>query len=472
MFLRVTPVAAQRKHVGTTDACPTGIAELSHLREACSFQGGMAWGERGLSPMQPMQRCIDIEYFLKWLTTDSVGVDTSYLAGFCGSMPHVHHLQVPAEPHFSGSIEDFREKHKDNASTLERLQNTVKVCAKCGKACALDERRKGTECCNACGASLQDVQQSHSDNIFMGFIYGIAEGKFRYKISMRVQTPEFLCFDDPLQCSPCHLNAIPTSLYCKDLRYLFTNPEKGLVLVKRLYEIGSQAALEQYWDHEARLLICGSKFHKGSQGIQKSWQFEIFGLAFREKIWAGQQRPSQAQALEAWAVTGFNFPPSMFQLHLQFIHLPPFPFHYSLFQSGEHFTRGRFFPLEYMKQALALGDAVRIENAGSCDIESLISKVKAAGVDYDQVYDAMVHKIHALQRKLSPWREADFRYRVMEGQVFEGRSAFPELDPKQVQKSDAQAMCNYGRPYEEGKPSGTYYQFAKAPEEVLAFEES
>eukprot|EP00438_Fugacium_kawagutii_P000500 Skav217661 [mRNA] locus=scaffold2919:128154:130839:+ [translate_table: standard] len=69
----------------------------------------------------------------------------------------------------------------------------------------------------------------------------------------------------------------------------------------------------------------------------------------------------------------------MFQLHLQFIHLPLFPFHYNLFQSGEHFTRGRFFPLEYMKQALALGDAVRIDDAGSCDIESLISKVKAAG---------------------------------------------------------------------------------------------
>jgi hypothetical protein len=48
--------------------------------------------------------------------------------------------------------------------------------------------------------------------------------------------------------------------------------------------------LSRYWDHEARLLIWGSKFHKGSQGIQKSWQFEIFGQAFREKIWAGQQR--------------------------------------------------------------------------------------------------------------------------------------------------------------------------------------
>lgn len=66
---------------------------------------------------------------------------------------------------------------------------------------------------------------------------------------------------------------------------------------------------------------------------------------------------------KAWAVMGFNFPPSMFQrgasslmssdssqlfrsrnvqqmfswvrLHLQFIHLPLFPFHYNLLQSPE-----------------------------------------------------------------------------------------------------------------------------------------
>lgn len=29
---------------------------------------------------------------------------------------------------------------EDDASWQERLQNTVKVCPKCGKACALDER--------------------------------------------------------------------------------------------------------------------------------------------------------------------------------------------------------------------------------------------------------------------------------------------------------------------------------------------
>jgi len=429
------------------DACPTGMAELSHLREALLQ---IAQEKISVDAINAMledaaqgEKCIDIEYFLKWLTTDSIGavgtVDTSYLAGFCGSAPHVNHLQVPAEPHFPGSIEEFREKYKDDASTLERLQNSVKVCANCGKACAFTLAN-----CNACGASLEDVPQSYNDNVFMGFIYGIAKGKFMYKISMRVQTPEVLCFDDPLQCSPCHLNAIPASLYCKDMRYLFTNPLKGLALIERLQETASQAALEQYWDHEA----------------------------FRNKIWAGQQRPPEWQALEAWAVMGFNFPPSMFQLHLQFIHLPLFPFHYNLLQSGEHFTHGRFFPLEYMKQALALGDAVRIDGAGSCDINTLIGRVKAAGVDYDQIYEAMLQKIHALQRKLSPWREADFSYCVVEGQVFEGQTARTELDPKQVQKGDSQALCNYGRPYEDGKPSGTYYQFAKEPHEVLAFEAS
>lgn len=424
------------------DACPTGMAELSHLREALVQIAQEKISADAINAMledaAQGEKCIDIEYFLKWLSSDSIGAlkDTSYLAGFCGSAPHVHHMEVPAEPRFPGSIEDFREKHKDDASALERLRNTVKVCGKCGKACAFT-----LACCNACGASLEEVEQSYSDNIFMGFIYGIAKGKFPYKISLRVQTPEFLCFDDPLQCSPCHLNAIPASLYCKDVRYLFTHPQRGLALVKQLEQIASEAALEQYWNHEA----------------------------FRETIWAGQKRPTHWQALQGWAVMGFNFPPSMFQLHLQFIHLPLFPFHYNLLQRGEHLTHGRFFPLEYVKQALALGDAVRME--GSCDITSLIERVKTAGVDYDEIYRAMLETIHTQQRKLTPWREADFQYRVVQGKVFEGCTMRPEVDPKEVQKKDAHAMCNYGRPYKEEKPSGNYYQFAKEPHEIMAFED-
>ena len=41
---------------------------------------------------------------------------------------------------------------------------------------------------------------------------------------------------------------------------------------------------------------------------------------------------------------GFNYPPSQYQLHLQFM-LPPFlPFQHLMYLVGNHFTKGRFFP--------------------------------------------------------------------------------------------------------------------------------
>eukprot|EP00913_Durusdinium_trenchii_P000792 g739.t1 len=480
------------------------MAELSHLREALvqiaqekiSADAINAMLEDAAQGLSHMDWSLVVMVRASALTTgqDSIGAlkDTSYLAGFCGSAPHVHHMEVPAEPRFPGSIEDFREKHKDDASALDWATSSCRMLGDRGMLAF------GTECihlhslgdamqCYAVpcrgktwkdeeplrlpGATsehrqgvwkvwqslrlhfsmplglhwrpralvalqwsgrlrLEEVEQSYSDNIFMGFIYGIAKGKFPYKISLRVQTPEFLCFDDPLQCSPRQVG---------DKQRLVA----GLALVKQLEQIASEAALEQYWNHEA----------------------------FRETIWAGQKRPTHWQALQGWAVMGFNFPPSMFQLHLQFIHLPLFPFHYNLLQRGEHLTHGRFFPLEYVKQAqlqclncsffdlntstpqaLALGDAVRME--GSCDITSLIERVKTAGVDYDEIYRAMLETIHTQQRKLTPWREADFQYRVVQGKVFEGCTMRPEVDPKEVQKKDAHAMCNYGRPYKEEKPSG------------------
>ncbi|CAJ1418168.1 unnamed protein product [Effrenium voratum] len=115
-------------------------------------------------------QCIEIEQFLKWLSDNSIGVTTDYLAGFRGSAPHVHQLHAPADPRFLGSIEEFREQHKDDAMALERLRNTVKICGSCSKPCAFT-----LSSCNACGTSLKDVQQSFSDNIFMGFIYGVAK---------------------------------------------------------------------------------------------------------------------------------------------------------------------------------------------------------------------------------------------------------------------------------------------------------
>ena len=57
---------------------------------------------------------------------------------------------------------------------------------------------------------------TYSHNIFMGFIYGVQKGPFPFTISIRLQTPDMLAFDDLLALCPCHLNIIPTTAYISD----------------------------------------------------------------------------------------------------------------------------------------------------------------------------------------------------------------------------------------------------------------
>ena len=86
--------------------------------------------------------------------------------------------------------------------------------------------------------------------------------------------------------------------------------------------------------------------------------------------------------LKSHFLTGLNFPPSQFQLHIQVgmhaqaraharadaracscthtpthprtqcILMPLTPFHYHMYREGQHFTAGRFFPLEYIRAIL------------------------------------------------------------------------------------------------------------------------
>ena len=92
--------------------------------------------------------------------------------------------------------------------------NVIRKCAKCSKPCAYT-----LEICNSCGAQLPH-ETTRSDNIFLGFIYGLRASSFPLKISVRHQTEDTLVFDDLLALSTCHLNAIPTDVYISDLRFL------------------------------------------------------------------------------------------------------------------------------------------------------------------------------------------------------------------------------------------------------------
>mmetsp|Transcript_95671 Transcript_95671/g.221833 ORF Transcript_95671/g.221833 Transcript_95671/m.221833 type:complete len:478 (+) Transcript_95671:204-1637(+) len=374
------------------------------------------------------------------LGTPRVGVGMMYLATPREEVPHIDQVKDISEPAFSGTIERFRELHKEDQDLLDTLLNKVKVCHACGKSCAYT-----LENCNSCGASLGSVPITHTDNVFMGFVYGISSGKFPYTISLRAQTPDVLCFDDPLSVSVCHLNAIPTSVYVPDWRFLFTNPVQGLALVNELFQVAASAALKQYW----------------ADG------------PFRKKFFGNQPMPESAEDLLETTLCGVNCPPSMFQLHLQFIHAPLLPFHYCLALGDGHFHHGRFFPLEYVRAALALGEKVRMKITDSTPIEDIINKVSEHGVHYDSMHSALMRKCKCVQQRFSPWEEVDFMHQVVNGKVFSlfgGINAAPHKDAKGLQQEDTKALQNYGRPYDDNaRPTGTYYRYAKTPGQVKHF---
>jgi len=371
-------------------------------------------------------------------TTPGTGFTTAYLARAKSEVPVVPWTAEDSEPAFSGTIDEFRETMADE-KTRARLNNKVKVCAACKKPCAIS-----LASCNACGTSLDGVPTTYNDNVFMGFVHGISKGRFPYKMSLRYQDESYLCFDDPLSLSPLHTNCIPTHCYVPDLRFLFVNPDRGLALINKLFEVGAKVALEQFWSNEQ----------------------------FRNKIFNGETKPQSAADIMETACCGLNFPPSMYQLHLQFIHMPMLPYQYFMARKNGHWHHGRFFPLEYLRKALALGDKVKMEVNENTDIKDIIHKVSENGVVYDSVHREFLHKCWGLQERFSAWAESDFECQVVNEKVYnmaDGRME-PGSDPKGIQAEDTKKLQNYGRPYtEEGKTTGTYYKYAKKATEVEEF---
>lgn len=368
------------------------------------------------------------------------GVSSLYLAKLkqdaVATIPHVDQLSGPGTKAKVETIAEFRAKYSEEVSA--RLLNKVKKCP-CGKACAFT-----LAICNSCGASLQDVALSYTDNVFMGFIYGIGKGNFPYTISLRAETEDFLCFDDPLALSVVHLNAIPTSLYIPDCRYLFADPKRGLEVLDKLFETAAEAALKSYWSDEV----------------------------FRNKFFAGESPPTLEQIRDDIALCGMNYPPSVYQLHLQFIHPPILPFHYAQARDENHFHHGRFFPLEYLRAALEKGDDARISITETTDIQEIIQKMNGLGVNYDEFQIRLLRRARRLQERFKPWKEEDFECVVVNGKVFSLQGFREEaLDAKVLHAEDTKALQNYGRPYdkESQKPTGQYYRYAKEPSEVKSF---
>ena len=81
---------------------------------------------------------------------------------------------------------------------------------------------------------------------------------------------------------------------------------------------------------------------------------------------------------------GCNFPPSQFQLHLQYFLMPWLPSHYQAFTAGASLTRRRWFPLAYLKALLRLDLPMRVEL--DTPLEAILAAYDAR-VSYDAAYE-------------------------------------------------------------------------------------
>jgi hypothetical protein len=279
----------------------------------------------------------------------------------------------------------------------------------------------------------------------MGFVFGIKSGKFPFIISARHQSSEFLCFDDPLAMGPCHLNSIPTTVYCPDLRFLFRNPLEGLQLINGLFQTAAMSALTQFWGNGA----------------------------FRRYFLCDEKPPASPEALVDFVMAGMNYPPSQYQLHLQFIHAPLLPFHFYQMLAAKHFHYGRFFPFEYLRSALALGDKARMDICEDTSIEEIITKLDHLGINYDSYHASLIRKCRMLQERFACWSEDDFAYHSTDGRIVVPATECAQaecVDPQVVSARDTRLLQNYGRPYgNDEKPTGVYYRYPKQPGEVKDF---
>jgi hypothetical protein len=283
--------------------------------------------------------------------------------------------------------------------------------------------------CNNCGTDITTVSISFTPNIFIGFMFGIQKGPFPLTISLRHQCENYLVFDDVLSLTSAHVNAIPTSKYIPDFRLLFARPAEGKAIVRELQDRAWNVIQKQFLTNAA----WKKRFLKKGESISTS-------------------------EIAKHVIAGFNYPPSQYQLHLQYM-LPPFlPFQYYQYLKGLHFTKGRFVPIEYAMAVFELG--VPYPVTADTTLEALFDFYKVRGVDYNAIWEYEYKRYGESHRALANWQREDFSYIHSNGKAYRGREVVEGVDESKLQVNDKLVLQNYGRPY-DGKPTGTYYKYAK-----------
>jgi len=294
--------------------------------------------------------------------------------------------------------------------------------------------------CNACAADLSEVATSKSPNLFVGFIFGVDKTGFPLKISLRSETPSMLVFDDPLAITRAHLLAVPTDVYCPDVRSLFVAPRAGLELLRKMDEAAWTALANSHLASEP----------------------------WRRKALSDAGVGMAPEDLRRHVVRAFNLPPSQYQLHLQYMLPPMLPSHLGVFRKGAHFAKFRHFPFSYVISALEafIAAEATLTEAPQMATDDFIKALAERGVDYERSYAEDQAQLAESNALLANFCAEDFKYAIAEGHVYDRKSGSVAEGSlaKEVENADKLALQGYGRPYGEGgKPGGRYYVHAREP---------
>jgi len=346
--------------------------------------------------------------------------------------PPANTIETETKPKFK-SFEEFLKEFGDEWKP--HTLNKVKICPnpQCGKPCSYTQDN-----CNECAKELTEAEVETTENVFMGFIFGVKEGKFPFTISLRAESERFIVFDDLLATAPMHTLIIPTFSWIPDFRHFFLAPQDALGIINEMYQEGLEVMQKQFWNNAA--------FHK--------------------KYWNNMK---SRKDMESLVIAGFNYPPSVWQVHMQFLAAPSSPYFYNAMQRGIHLNNGRFFPLAYIKAILKsviefpLPPSINTETGA----DEIIKYFDERHINYNKYHDEELQRWQKLQERCSAYHQNDFTRLVIEDTVFNMKLQTTGEDPKVLQKSDKKALQNYGRPYKSHQaPAGSYYSHAKEPKNL------
>lgn len=329
-----------------------------------------------------------------------------------------------------------------------QMWNRSKKCGACGKINAVTMVN-----CNGCGASLAQTPETATENVPMGFVYGVAKTKnFPLKLSMRLQEPTMLVYDDPLARATCHMNAIPTNVHLPDWRWLLTRPADALPLLRRLEDAAWRAVEANFYSNDG-------------------WRASVL----REGAC-----PTSA-ALRPHCIAALNAVVSQYQLHMHYI-VPPFrPDSYHSLIIGRRFEKGRWLPMAYVYAALEALGGEGIADAPNMETAELLAMLEAKGApNYSEAYDAEIERNIASHKALANWSPDAFGHLATAAAEEPGGGAYT-LSPvgggggdgaatvTDVLKEDGKHLSSYGwgGDASDARAPTSYYSFAKAADEVL-----